>query len=70
MRTETTLLLYKSRLFGRNSDVSELSEFGYPKKKKKKKKKGKAQCSNNKMLGPYAMTSGRIFSRPALPLSQ
>ena len=67
MRTETTLLLYISRLFGPNSDVSELSEFDYP---KTKKKKGKAQCSNNKMLGPYAMTSGQIFSRPALPLSQ
>ena len=47
------------------SDVSEHSEFDYP---KKKRKKGKAWWSYNKMpwswrtdlavLGPYAMTSG------------
>ena len=35
-RTKTTLLLYKSRLFGLNEQHS---EFCYPKKKKKKKKK-------------------------------
>ena len=37
MRTNTTLLLYKSRLFGQNSDVSEHSEFDYPKEKKNEK---------------------------------
>ena len=84
MRTKTTLLLYKSRLFGQNEQHS---EFCYPKKKKKKREKGKARGSYNKMLidrvrsgrtgkylalghGPYDMTSGQIFSRPALPLSQ
>ena len=43
------------------SDVSEHSdsEF-YPRKKEKEKERP----------GPYAMTSGQIFSRPALPLSQ
>ena len=51
------------------SDVSEHSEFCYL----KKEKKGKARWSYDKnlaALGPYAMTSGQIFSRPALPLSQ
>ena len=37
MRTETTLLLYKSRLFGQNERQSEHSD--YPKKKKKEKRK-------------------------------
>ena len=35
-RTKTTLLLYKSRLFGQNEQHS---EFCYPKKKRKKKRK-------------------------------
>ena len=39
-RTKTTLLLYKSRLFGQNEQHS---EFCYPKKKKKEKKKGKKE---------------------------
>ena len=42
-------------------DVSEHSEFYYPKKKNNGEKE---------KLGPYAVTSGQIFSRPALPLSQ
>ena len=61
------------------------SKFYFLKKKKKKKKKGKARWSYDKMLidwvrsgrmgkylalGPYAMTLGQIFSRPALLLSQ
>ena len=39
-RTKTTLLLYKSRLFGQNEQHS---EFCYPKKKKKEKKKEKKE---------------------------
>ena len=38
MRTKTTLLLYKSRLFGQNEQHS---EFCYPKKEKKKKRRKK-----------------------------
>ena len=38
MRTKTTWLLYKSRLFGQNEQHSELN-FCYPKKKKRKKEK-------------------------------
>ena len=41
MRTKTTLLLYKSQFSVKMSDVSEHSEFFYPKKEKKKKKKEK-----------------------------
>ena len=43
MRTETTLLLYKSRLSVKMSDVCAHSdtEFYYPKKKKEKKRKEK-----------------------------
>ena len=60
------------------SDVSEHSEFCYPKKKKKKEKRcgHMIKClfrswrTDLAALGPYAMTSGQIFSRPALPLSQ
>ena len=68
------------------SDESEHSEFGYPKKKKKKEKRGGhiIKCLLTELgragreniwpsvmaLGPYAMTSGQIFSRPVLPLSQ
>ena len=37
MRTKTTLLLYKSRLFGQNEQHF---EFCYPKKKEKKEKRG------------------------------
>ena len=48
MRTETTLLLYKSRLFGQNERLSEHSD--YPKKKKKKREKGKARWPHDKML--------------------
>ena len=39
MRTKTTLLLYKSRLFGQNEQHS---EFCYPKKKLKKAKRKSA----------------------------
>ena len=39
MRTKTTLLLCKSRLFGQNSDVSEHFELDYPKKKNENKKR-------------------------------
>ena len=51
MRTETTLLLYKSRLSVKMSDVCAHSdtEFYYP-KKKRKKKEGKARWSYDKML--------------------
>ena len=58
MRTKTTLLLYNSRLFGRNEQHS---EFCYPKKKIKKNKtkvKGKARWSYNKMLIDW-VRSGR-----------
>ena len=74
MRTKTTLLLYKSRLFGQNEQHS---EFCYPKKKKKEKEKRGGHIIKwlltelgRAALGPYAMTSGQIFSLPALPLSQ
>ena len=66
------------------SDESEHSEFGYPKKKKKKKEKrgghiikclltelgraGRESVRPEVMV--HAMTSGQIFSRPALSLSQ
>ena len=86
-RTKTTLLLYKSPLFGQNEQHS---EFCHPKKKKQKKKKKKKKekrgghiikClltelgrAGRENIWPlvmaYAMTSGQIFSRPALPLSQ
>ena len=62
------------------------SQFHFPKKKKKKVKCGghMIKCLLTELgragreniwpsvmaLGPYAMTSGQIFSRPALLLSQ
>ena len=62
------------------------SEFYFPKKKGKKEKRGghMIKCLLTELgragreniwpsvmaLGPYAMTSGQIFSRPALLLSQ
>ena len=76
MRIKTTLLLYKSRLFGQNEQHS---EFCYPKKKKREKEKRGAHIIKSLLteLGragreniPYAMTSGQIYSRPALLLSQ
>ena len=86
MQTKTTLLLYKSRLFGQNERLSEHSEFDYPKKKKKKERRGvhMIKCLLTELgragreniwpedmaYGPSAATSGQIFSRPALPLSQ
>ena len=86
MGAKTTSLLYKSRLFGQNSDVSDHSEFDYPKERKKKEKRGghMIKCLLTELgragreniwhsvaaLGPYPITSGQIFSRPALPLSQ
>ena len=70
MRTKTTLLLYKSWLFGQNEQHS---KFCYPKKKKKTKKEKRGghiiKCLLTE-LGQCAMTSGQIFSHPALPLSQ
>ena len=47
-RTKTTLLLYKSRLFGQNEQHS---EFCYPKKQKKKKKKKKKKREKEKRGG-------------------
>ena len=69
------------------SDISEHSEFYYPKKKKTKKPGGHIiKCLLTELsrvgreniwhsvdvivLGPFAMTSGQIFSRPPLLLSQ
>ena len=77
MRTKTTLLLYKSQLFGQNSDVSERSQFDYPKEKKEKRGGHKIKClltelgrARRENIWQSVMTSGQIFSRPALPLSQ
>ena len=55
------------------SDVSEHSEFDYPKEKKKKRKSAVnggyiIKCLLTE-LGPYAMTSCQIFSRLARPNS-
>ena len=61
--------LYKSRLFGQNERRKWTFRIFLP---EQKKKKGKARWSwraDLAALGPYAMTSGQIFSRPARPNS-
>ena len=71
MRTKTTLLLYKSRLFGQNSDVSERSQFDYPKEKKKKRGGHKIKCLLTELDKYLAIGHdlGPIFSRPVRPNS-
>ena len=59
------------------SDLIEHSEFCYPEKKREKRGGHMIKClltelgrAGRKNIWPSVMTSGQIFSRPALPLSQ
>ena len=53
------------------SDVSEHSEFCYPEKKREKRGGHMRKCLLTELgRAGRTETSGQIFSRPALPLSQ